>query len=232
MDAIGSHISEFWRVGREADPLYVPVQFQGGPSGGRFDDADREFGVVYGAPDPATCMLEKLRSTSYPAAGEPYSKEPVIDDEHLTDLEARELEIARRPRRVRPDIYECVLVHATVTTPLALLAILQTRVLETLGSHPRIARLLATASRPHLTIGDLLGAGVEIPQTATAILMREVVLGRRWEGIQVLSTHGPRTSYAIFADRLRARSATILIKRITRDDVTLQATARELGLEL
>ncbi len=95
-------VTSFWRVGHKADPLRVPLELQGGPNGGRFDDRDHEFSVLYAAPDRATCMLEKLRSTSYPLRGRRYRNGPVIDDEGLDALTQREEEIATRPRRVRP----------------------------------------------------------------------------------------------------------------------------------
>ena len=50
-------LTEFWRVGRKADPLYVDVRYQGAS---RFDDPERLVAVLYGAPTIRTCLLEFL----------------------------------------------------------------------------------------------------------------------------------------------------------------------------
>ncbi len=109
-----------------------------------------------------------------------------------------------------------------------LLEVLRTSVLEELSSHPRITPLRKDASR--LTIGDLLGSRFEIPQTVSAILMRQPLLGQRWEGIQALSTHGLHTSYAIFEYNLWNSNVSPLIMPITSDDATLCIVAIQLGL--
>ena len=48
-------LTEFWRVGRKADPLYVDVRYQGA---GRFDDPERLVAVLYGTPTIRTCLLD------------------------------------------------------------------------------------------------------------------------------------------------------------------------------
>ncbi|MBC5801049.1 MAG: RES domain-containing protein [Candidatus Eremiobacteraeota bacterium] len=48
-------VTEFWRVGRRADPLRVDVRYQGA---GRFDDPERLVPTLYGAPLLRTCLLE------------------------------------------------------------------------------------------------------------------------------------------------------------------------------
>ncbi len=97
-------VTEFWRVGRRADPLRVLAEYQGA---GRFDDPERLIAVLYGAPTLRTCLLEFLLPwKAAPGAGAVLGTIPEPTDEEEAGDAARDRALTIESRRVPPMLYD------------------------------------------------------------------------------------------------------------------------------
>jgi RES domain len=163
-------VTEFWRVGRRADPLRVGAEYQGA---GRFDDPERLIAVLYGAPALRTCLLEFLfRWKAAPSAGAVLGVIPEPTDEEEAVDAARDHALAIESRRVPPMLYDRVAVHVGADPALALLDLHSVAVRERLGLAPAVAHELRYRGFAQLDRGALLAPQRALTQTVTGAVLR------------------------------------------------------------
>jgi hypothetical protein len=137
-------VTEFWRVGRRADPLRVLAEYQGA---GRFDDPERLIAVLYGAPTLRTCLLEFLLPwKAAPGADAVLAAIPEATDEAEAADAARDDAIATESRRVPPMLYDRIAVQVRAAPTLALLDLHSVSVRDRLAREPAVAHELQRAS--------------------------------------------------------------------------------------
>ena len=163
-------VTEFWRVGRRADPLRVLAEYQGA---GRFDDPERLIAVLYGASTLRTCLLEfMLPWKASAAAGAVLGAIPEPTDEKEAADATCDRALATESRRVPPMLYDRVAVHVRGDPALALLDLHNVAIRERLALAPAVAHELRCWGFTQLDRGALLAPQRALTQAVTGAVLR------------------------------------------------------------
>ncbi|MDH2909464.1 MAG: RES family NAD+ phosphorylase [Candidatus Eremiobacteraeota bacterium] len=226
-------LDEFWRVGYHVDPLSVSLEYQGG---GRFDDPNGEFTVLYGSDSAETCIIEKA-SPWKPHEDSPYTQQaeaPISDDDH--DLQRAELEQAERDReiamrsaRIPVDLYESAKVLVELAQPVVLLDLDDVGVRTDLVRIPEIAQKMRLAGVSSLDRSVLLGRHLDITRAISGFVMRNQVGRHQFDGLRMISRH-QGDAYVLFEGRYRLGIRLVGPMTLHREDPDVVNAALKLRL--
>jgi hypothetical protein len=220
-------VTNFWRVGRRADPLRVLAEYQGA---GRFDDPERLVAVLYGAPTLRTCLLEFLLPwKAAPGAGVILDAIPEPTNEAEAIDAARDHALAIESRRVPPMLYERVAVQVHADPALALLDLRIVAVRERLARAPAVTHELRCWGFAQLDRGALLAPQRALTQTDTGVVLRGDIISPV-DGLFAESRHDDDV-VAVFVGGLYApQLAVVVSETLTPTQSSVILAANELGL--
>ena len=191
--SLTGELTAFWRVGRRADPLHASARYQGK---GRFDDPERLVGVLYGAIDLRTCLLELLRAwPEAPAAAAVLGRiPPAVEPEDDVDAKSdAAIGAASKRRPVPPWIFQRDGIYVrAVSAPLQLLELRDVTTLERLGADQDVAREMVCCGYLQFDRGTLL-APVQhrrVTQAVTGAVLRGSFVSERFDGMTADGRHG------------------------------------------
>jgi hypothetical protein len=220
-------VTEFWRVGRRADPLRVLAEYQGA---GRFDDPERLIAVLYGAPTLRTCLLEFLLPwKAAPGADAVLAAIPEPTDEAEAIDAARDRALAIEPRRVPPMLYERVAVKFRADPALALLDLRSVAVRERLARAPAVAHELRCWGFAQLDRGALLAPQRTLTQTVTGVVLRGDIISPV-DGLFAESRHDDDVIAVFVGGPYAPQLAVVVSESLTPTQSSIILAANELGL--
>jgi hypothetical protein len=220
-------VTEFWRVGRRADPLRVLAEYQGA---GRFDDPERLIAVLYGAPTLRTCLLEFLLPwKAAPGAGAVLGAIPEPTDEEEAGDAARDRALTIESRRVPPMLYDRVAVHVRADPALALLDLHSVVVRERLALAPAVAHELRCWGFAQLDRGALLAPHRTLTQTVTGVVLRGDITSPV-DGLFAESRHDDDVVAVFAGGSYVPQLAIVVSESLTPTQSSVILAASELGL--
>jgi len=220
-------VSDFFRVGRRADPLRVDVRYQGA---GRFDDPERLVPMLYGSSSLRTCLLEFMLpwAPAFEASAILGNiPQPTSDDEAI-DAD-RDRRIAAEPRRVPPSLYERVAVHIRAEPALALIDLREVAVRERLANVEAIAQEMRARGFAQLDRGALLSPHRPLTQAITGAVVRGTLFPRV-DGLFVESRHAGDVVVVFAGEPFAPRLDIVAGEPLTPSSREVITTASELGL--
>lgn len=225
-------VTQFWRAGRvESAPAERPNP--GLQGSGRFDDPLHLVPVLYCGDDISTCVYEIIDAfgvSPHHEAPEVLSNVPASTEDDEAEDARRDMEIAKRRRRVPPAFFRrCAMVFET-EQPAQLydLSVVANR--TALDAIPAVSVLRIRHEYRELDLSAVTSPHRELTQTIANELMR----GELAEGVDGIANPSRRqgTIYALFYDdrsELRLREV-YRSEPFCPDDEMIRGIAQQLGL--
>jgi hypothetical protein len=220
-------VTEFWRVGRRADPLRVLAEYQGA---GRFDDPERLIAVLYGAPTLRTCLLEFLLPwKAAPEGGAVLDAIPEPTNEEEAADAVRDRALALESRRVPPMLYDRVAIQVRADPALALLDLRSVSVRQRLALTPAVAHELRCRDFAQLDRGALLAPQRTLTQAVTGVVLRSDIISPV-DGLFAESRHDDNVIAAFVGGPYAPQLAIVVSESLTPTQSSVILAANELGL--
>jgi hypothetical protein len=229
-------LSEFWRVGYQASPLDVSLEYQDGS--GRFDDPQRKLAVLYGGDSATTCILEVALpwkphvDATYVEQSEAPDEEMDADEQRLALEQAeRDREIARRPPAIPASLYDSAKVFVQLVSPIVLCDLDDVSVRTQLSKAPAVAAAMAASEVSQLDRSVITAQGphLEITRAISGFLMRDAFGGHRFAGIRTISRWKGEV-FVLFQGRYELGSPLVGPLPLHRDDPDVVQAATMAGL--
>ena len=223
-------LSEFWRVGRKADPLHIDIRFQGA---GRFDDPERLVPVLYGAPSLRTCLLEFLLPWSRSSQSrEIVQSIPIPTTEEEEADAANDRQIAEQQWRIPPTLYERAAIHVLAEPPISLLDLREVGVRNRFRNVDKILRELRSTGFTQLDRGALLSPNRTLTQTITGAILRGPLSSETIGGLLAESRHAGDIIVVFSGEPYQPHLRIIENVSLTNDNVDVISVAKELDLSI
>lgn len=223
-------LTEFWRVGRKADPLHVDVRYQGA---GRFDDPERLVAVLYGAPTIRTCLLEFLLPWSRsPEARLILGSIPSPTEEEEAEDAANDRRIAKEQWQVPTTLYERTAIRVVAEPSIDLLDLREIAVRNLVGATEAVVRELRAAGFSQLDRGALLSPHRALTQCVTGAVLRGHLSNEAIDGMRVESRHAGDVVAIFYGDPYRPSLQIAESVPLTKQHPEVIAIAEELELSV